>query len=182
MEVCDEEPSDASLVEAAMAGDQGAFALLFHRYYAMIHALAYRFCLDGAEAQDIVQETFIKAARSLAKFRGESSFKNWLYRVAVNCGRDRWRKKSREEKGAATLEAHLAVQADERPGDFDKVREALKSLPEDLRLAVVLVYYEDFNHAQAARVLGCAEATVSWRIFTARRKLKVLLGKKGVGQ
>lgn len=179
MEVPDEEANESRLVEAAMAGDHDAFARLFHQYHAMIHALAYRFCLETADAQDIAQETFIKAAKSLGNYRGESSFKNWLCRVAVNTSRDWWRKKARERQAHDTFEADRTARAGGRPGDFDEVREALKALPGDLRMAVVLVYYEGFSHAEAARALDCAEATVSWRIFTAKRKLKGLLGKEG---
>jgi len=142
----------------------------------MIHAFAYRLCLENGRAQDIAQETFIKAARALGSFRGESSFKSWLYRIATNTSRDLGRKQTREHRIAQSWSTRAALDRAERDADFAPIENALGSLPQDLRQAIVLVYYEDLSHAEAAQVLGCAETTVSWRVFRAKRKLKRLLG------
>ncbi|MEO6788820.1 MAG: RNA polymerase sigma factor [Chthoniobacteraceae bacterium] len=170
-----DETDDETLVVSASNGDASAFARLFDRYHEMIRAFAYRLCLGQSDAQDIAQETFIKAARSLASFRGGSSFRTWLYRIATNTGRDWLRGKMRAEKLGAALanetpdaghaEAHAAV------------AEALRALPDDFRAAIVLTFYEGMSHAEAARVLGCAETTVSWRVFRAKRKLRQLLSR-----
>lgn len=168
---CDED--DATLCKKAGGGCEQAFTVLFHRHYAAVHAFVFRLCLDATGAEDITQEAFIKAARSLHSFRHEAAFKNWLYRIAMNTTRDWTRRKIREKQTADELSAV----ADERehPVDFEPVCAALASLAEDMRQAVVLIYYEGMNHSQAARILGCAETTVSWRIFRAKRKLKNLL-------
>jgi RNA polymerase sigma-70 factor (ECF subfamily) len=173
-------PNDVEVPEAqwignAQRGDSQSFSLLFDRYYAMIHSFAYRVCLIEAEADDITQETFIRAARGMASYRGESSFKNWLYRIAHNCVTDWQRKTLRQRDGDAALTFELDRQSQTRPADFDQVHTVLRQLAPELREAVALVFFEEMNHRQAAQVLGCAETTISWRIFRAKRLLKKLL-------
>lgn len=174
-----EAPDDPTLLGSLARGDASAFTTLFERHYPAIHSFAYRLSLCPAEADDIAQETFVQAARALATFRGDSSFKNWLYTIATNKSRDRFRQRARR----AHLGEQLAVlattdggpAAPEASAAHAAVRDALANLSPDLREAVALVYYEGLNHAEAARVLGCAESTVSWRIFRAKNKLKKAL-------
>ncbi len=177
MDVSTNEDDEISLVDSAVNGDTGAFTQLFNRYYAMIYAFTYRLSLCASDAQDITQETFIKAARSIGSFRRESSFKNWLYRIATNVNRDWQRHRQRQTR----LDDELTAIANEteRPADDRAVVEALGALPDEMRQAIVLVYYEEMNHAEAAKIIGCAESTVSWRIFRAKRKLKQLLSQEG---
>jgi RNA polymerase sigma-70 factor (ECF subfamily) len=167
--------TEAAILRAAMAGESEAFAELFRRYYPMIYAFAYRLSLDRTSAQDLAQETFIKAARALRDYRPTAPLHHWLYRICTNTVRDWQRREGRRRCLQDAAEARAKIDSSERPPEFDSAREALAALPEDLRAAVVLVYFEELNHAEAARVLGCAETTVSWRIFTAKRKLKALL-------
>jgi RNA polymerase sigma-70 factor (ECF subfamily) len=173
MEAPCHEADETALVESAANGDTDAFAQLFNRYYSMIHAFAYRLSLSGTDAEDIAQETFIKAARALPSFRRESSFKNWLYRIAVNTTEDFRRRSARQSRLACELEA--SAREIERPQDHARLTEALAALAADLRQAIVLVYYEGMNHADAARILGCAETTVSWRVFQAKRRMRMAL-------
>ncbi len=179
------EADEAHLVTQAAAGCAQAFTELFNRYYPMIHAFAFRLSLCPAEAADIAQDTFIQAARALTEFRREASFKNWLYTIAANKSRDRQRSRVRQERVARDL---LALAPDATASDFSgsseaalAVRDALSALDGDLREAVTLVYYEGLNHAEAARILGCAETTVSWRIFRAKQKLKKQLRPLAAG-
>ncbi|MBC8009162.1 MAG: RNA polymerase sigma factor [Burkholderiales bacterium] len=174
---------DPALLGLALRGESAAFATLFARHYPAIHAFAYRLHLCPAEADDIAQETFVQAARSLASFRGEASFKNWLYTIATNKSRDRHRqhvRRSRLGEELATLAdteapASLPAHAGDTSAAHADVRHALAALAPELREAVALVYYEGLNHAEAARILGCAESTVSWRVFRAKHKLKKAL-------
>ncbi len=180
MDVSCDDAEEHSLVDAAARGDTAAFTQLFRRYYSMIHAYAYRFTLSSFDAEDIAQETFVKAARSLPAFRGESSFKSWLYRIAINTSRDWGRLKAKRTR---LDEALKSAGIDEAPpaaneGANDCVTAALAALPEEQRRAVILVYYDGMNHAEAARLLDCAETTLSWRIFKAKRKLKTVLSRK----
>ena len=188
MDVSCDDAEEHRLVDAAARGDAGAFTQLFHRYYSMIHAYAYRFTLSNFDAEDIAQETFVKAARSLHTFRGESTFKSWLYRIAINASRDWGRLKAKRTRLDDALKSgeieeapHMAkawANAGVNDGADDRVAAALASLPEEQRRAVILVYYDGMNHAEAARLLGCAETTLSWRIFKAKRKLKAVLSRK----
>lgn len=172
---------DAVLLRDAARGDAAAFAELFRRHYPAIHAFAYRLSLCRADAEDIAQETFVQAARSLATFRGDASFRNWLYSIAANRSHDRHRQRARH----ARLSEQLTTLAATDGGTLDSesaasgahatVREALAALSPDQRAAVTLVYYEGLNHADAASVLGCAESTVSWRLFRAKHQLKKAL-------
>ncbi len=171
-----EQGGDTELVKEALAGDADAFSELFERHYSMIYAFAYRLCFDKGDAQDVAQETFVKAARSLGSFHGKSSFKQWLYRIALNASHDSNRRLNRKERLAEVLSG--AQRNFERGADYTGLQCALEKLPDDLRETVTLVYYEGMNHAEAARILGCAETTVSWRILRAKRRLKSFLEAK----
>jgi RNA polymerase sigma-70 factor (ECF subfamily) len=178
MRIENEDVPEAQLVRGAQSGDARSFELLFDRYYAMIHAFAYRVCLVETEAEDIAQETYIRAARGISNYRGAASFKNWLYRIAHNAlvdwGRQSTRLRDKQDQFAAELE----TQAHARTPNYAEVHTALKQLSPDLREAVALVYFEEMNHREAADAMGCAETTVSWRIFRAKSALKKLLGSK----
>lgn len=170
---------EAELVAKAAGGCAEAFTELFNRYYPMIHAFAFRLSLCPGEAADISQDTFIQAARAIGDFRREASFKNWLYTIAANKSRDRHRLHARRERLSREWSSLQDIEKDENEStEAAKVREALARLSTDLREAVTLVYYENLNHGDAARVLGCAETTVSWRIFRAKQKLKIQLRQK----
>jgi len=167
---------EIELVSRARSGDSRSFELLFDHYYDMIHAFAYRVCLVETEADDIAQDTFIRAARGLSGYRGSASFKNWLYRIAHNAIIDWGRRTSRQREGLAGFTTELETRSSTRAADFSQVHQALKELSPDLREAVALVYFEEMNHREAAEAMGCAETTVSWRIFRAKSALKKLLG------
>jgi RNA polymerase sigma-70 factor (ECF subfamily) len=173
MEAPCQESDEAGLLESATNGNADAFTELFNRYYPMIHAFAYRLSLCGSDAEDIAQETFIKAARALGSFRRDSSLKNWLYRIAVNAAEDLRRRNARQSR--LTEELGTSVHEIEHPRDHTRLTNALAGLADELRQTIVLVYYEGMNHAEAARILGCAETTISWRVFQAKRRLRKAL-------
>ena len=156
-------------------GDPAGFEELVRRYQKMVHALTYRMTGSQSDAEDLAQEVFIQAYRKLDKFRGDALFSTWLYRVGINTCLN-W-KKSQQRR--ARLYDEWAKQPLETADDNDhissRVQEALLTLPLKQRAAVILTTYEGLNHAEAARALGCSETTISWRLFTARKKLKQLL-------
>ncbi|HEY1171964.1 MAG TPA: RNA polymerase sigma factor [Verrucomicrobiae bacterium] len=174
------EGEEAEWVRRSRAGDTEAFAALVGRYQQMIDALTWRMTGSLADAQDLAQETFIQAYHSLDQFEDRSKFSTWLYQIAVNKCLN-WRKamgrRSQAHEKWATEAEHEATRRSHSAGDGnsaqgDAVQKALLKLPAEQRAAIVLTVYEEMNHAEAARVLGCSETTVSWRIFMARRKLK----------
>jgi RNA polymerase sigma-70 factor (ECF subfamily) len=156
-------------------GGQEAFEGLIRQNQRMIHSLCYRLTGSMEEAEDLAQETFLQAYQHLAEFRGEAKVSSWLYRIAVNRCLN-WRK--RRQRQDQTHQEWSRQGPDMDQGDVRRahqIQEALMKLPAKQRAAIVLTTYDGLTHAEAARVLGCSEATVSWRLFAARGKLKRLL-------
>ncbi|MCC5790688.1 MAG: RNA polymerase sigma factor [Opitutales bacterium] len=166
-------------IHAAQSGDESAFRSLFDRYYEVVYRVLYRLAGNQQDAEDLVQEAFVKAARRLPGFRGEASFKNWLCRIAVNAARDWFRKCQRRPATADAREDQPSsleqLAAPRRNATHDLLHDSLGQLKEKERQALVLTYFEGFNHAEAAEVLRCAESTVSWHIHQAKQKLKEIL-------
>ena len=143
-------------------------------YYDRLRLFAWRLVFDAHAAEDIVQETFIRTARQIHTVRDGRAFEGWIFRITANLSRDHLRSRVSHEKkvAAASLESPPRPQSDSASA---QVEQALQSLPAAQREAIGLVYYEGCNHAEAARRLGCAETTISWRIMLAKRSLKKLL-------
>lgn len=166
-------------ISRCLQGDHEAFAALVRRYQRMIYALTYRMTGSAADAEDLTQDVFVRAHQELPGFRAEAKFSSWLYRIAVNQCLN-WRKRvARREQVHNDWHAENLNDAGAAPaadmGLAQQVNEALQKLPAKQRAAIVLTTYDGLNHAEAARVLGCSETTVSWRVFAGRHKLKRLL-------
>jgi RNA polymerase sigma-70 factor (ECF subfamily) len=165
-------------IRDSLAGNDAAYALLVGRYQQMIHAVTYRMTGSFSDAEDLAQDTFVRAFHELKHFRGEAKFSTWLCRIAMNLSLN-WRSRegrrsevhNRWADDAYSQPAHSAEQG-ETDAVSEKVQAALNRLPAKQRAAMVLTVYEGLNHAEAARALGCSEATISWRVFAARNKLK----------
>ncbi|MGA2853016.1 MAG: RNA polymerase sigma factor [Verrucomicrobiota bacterium] len=171
--------ADADLVLQSQNGDPAAFEALIRNHQHMVHSLTYRMTGSLADAEDLAQETFIRAYEQIGGFRGTSKFSTWLYRIAVNTCLN-WRqseaRRFRMQTNCAEEFAARRADGENPPGDqAGEVQAALLKLPAKQRAAIVLTIYDGLNHAEAARVLGCSETTVSWRVFAAKRKLKRLL-------
>lgn len=176
------EPSDLDLIGKAQDGDGEAFGMLVERHYAFIHRVAWRWSGRGAEAEDIAQEVCVRLGRAIRSYRGGGAFTTWLYAVTMNAARDVMRKSAREAARTEAFGVHALVErqgpqdADDRP---DLLWQAVRELPARQRDAVLLVYGEELSHAQAAEIMACAEATVSWHIHEAKKRLKVLMLSAG---
>jgi RNA polymerase sigma-70 factor, ECF subfamily len=159
-------------------GDPAAFESLIRAHQPMIHSLTFRMTGSLADAEDLAQETFIRAYQQLGAYQGRAKFSSWLYRIAINaCLNWRQREARRNQLHASWAESTAAQPpATDPPPDENepgqRAQAAMLRLPSKQRAAIVLTVYEGLNHAEAARALGCTEATVSWRVFTARRKLR----------
>jgi RNA polymerase sigma-70 factor (ECF subfamily) len=184
----DEADSDAYLVERALDNDLAAFEQLVARYQNKITAFAARMLNDRDEAEDVAQEVFIKAYRSLDSFRGASSFSTWLYRIATNLCIDRVRTKKRrpqqaysldepldkeEEKGGrdvadSTFEPSGQVERDELR---QQVRITVAEMPEKLREVLVMCDIQGMAYEQISQVLDVPIGTVKSRLFHARADL-----------
>jgi RNA polymerase sigma-70 factor (ECF subfamily) len=132
-----------------------------------------------ADAEDLAQETFLRAYEQIGSFRGNARFSTWLYRIAINTCLNWRQSEARRYALYARAATELAAQTDGREGHsaapVDEIQAALMKLPAKQRAAMVLTICEGLSHAEAAHALGCSETTVSWRVFTAKRKLKRLL-------
>ena len=173
--------ADEELVLQSQSGDTTAFETLVREHQQMIHALTFRMTGSVADAEDLAQEAFIRAYEQIGRFNRRAKFSTWLYSIAVhaclNWRRDEARRYRAHEKCAEEMLAERRI--DESAGPDDETARqaqlALLKLPTKQRAAIVLTIYDGLSHAEAAKVLGCTEATVSWRVFAAKRKLKRLL-------
>lgn len=166
------------MIRLAVNGDRQAFGRLVEAHYDFIHAVAWRWTGRSDEADDIAQEVCIKLAQAIRGFRGESRFRSWLYTLTLNAVRDQARKARRETIKAEAYFSDPAFHvAGEDEAETAALWEAVRQLPARQRDCVLLVYGEEMNHAEAADVLGCSEATVSWHVHEARKRLRDMLGR-----
>lgn len=176
--------SVAELVSRAKAGDRDAFDRLVRATYADTYALAYRLTGNEDDACDVVQDTYLRAYRSLGGFRGDAAFTTWLYRITANCASTQLtqRGRTRHEElfdDAPVPDERLASDPEAMAGvsfDRDRVAAALASLPDRLRVVVVLRDIYDLPHEAIATELGISETAAKVRLHRARRKLREKLG------
>ena len=191
--------SDAMLVERTVAGDQKAYELLVIKYQRRIQRLIGRMVRDVDLVEDIAQETFIRAYRALAQFRGDAQFYTWLYRIAVNTAKKALMElkrdptvsensfKSADDDETSPLENELTTS--ETPEALLASKEiagmvsvAMEALPEELRQAITLREIEGMSYEEISEVMNCPIGTVRSRIFRAREaiseKVKPLLENK----
>jgi RNA polymerase sigma-70 factor (ECF subfamily) len=171
---------EKELVRRAREGDKDAFGLLVKMYEKKVHNLAYQFTRNDAVADDLAQEVFLKAYFALPKFRGQSEFGTWLYRIGVNHIKDYLRKKPRElpltvvpEDRAGGAEARAAEQeareADERRA---VVMACLAELPARHRIIITLRDLQGLSYDEISKTLKISQGTVDSRLFRARQLLR----------
>ena len=165
--------AETELINRAIAGDAGAFRELLDHHYMTVYRMAFRFCGNQHDAEDITQLACMKVADQLASFKGQSAFTTWLYTVVLNTSRD-WRRsqiRHRHDGIEGADEVSSPGQSPEQALSTQQQLDRVQELPDAEREAILLVFGEGLSHKQAAEVLGCAESTVSWRIHEARKKL-----------
>ncbi|MHB1109103.1 MAG: RNA polymerase sigma factor [Devosia sp.] len=173
-----QEASDEALVAQAKAGDRMAFSALVERHYDFVFRTACKWSGKRSDAEDIAQDVCIKLASALNSFDGRSAFSSWLYKVTLNAVRDMQRARSRRWKQVdrfAEVHPEDAPPEQEESATAKELWAAVRALPEKQRDAVLLVYAEEMNHAQAGEIMGCRETTVSWHIHEAKKTLRGLL-------
>jgi RNA polymerase sigma-70 factor (ECF subfamily) len=169
---------DREAVEACQRGEREAFDHLVERYQRDVYRLCYRYVNDPQDANDMAQEAFLKAYRAIGKFRGDSSFSTWLYRIAVNtCLNFRSsRRPEGEELSDGLPDGHVGaldtIVADERAR---RVREAVTRLPEKQRATLILKIYHELTHEEVAAVVGASVGTVKANLFHALGNLRKML-------
>ncbi|HAN68476.1 MAG: RNA polymerase sigma factor RpoE [Halieaceae bacterium] len=177
--------TDQQLVARVQKGDSRAFDVLVLKYQHKIFGLISRYVHDADEVQDVAQEAFIKAYRALPRFRGDSAFYTWLYRIAINTAKNHLVARSRRPPGsdveiddAEYFEGGGALREIETPesalfGEELKqvVDRAIAELPDDLRTAVTLREFDGLSYEDIAEVMDCPVGTVRSRIFRAREAI-----------
>ena len=176
--------TDQQLVQRAQRGDLRAFDLLVLKYQGRIAALVSRYVSDAGEVEDVTQEAFIKAYRALGKFRGDSAFYTWLYRIAANAAKNHLVANGRRPGADATIEdaegfdeggmlsESASPEALAMGGELAEVIEsALNALPDELKAALMLREFDGLSYDDIADVLGCPVGTVRSRIFRAREAI-----------
>ncbi|MCK4951247.1 MAG: RNA polymerase sigma factor RpoE [Gammaproteobacteria bacterium] len=175
---------DQELVKRVQNGDKKAFDVLVLKYQNKITNLVSRFVKDHSEAQDVAQEAFLKAYRALPKFRGESAFYTWLYRIAINTAKNylvaQNRRPPSDDIDAVEAEQYVGasmnnLETPERLLQTDEITKTIHSviqeLPEDLRTAIILREFEGMSYEEIAQAMSCPVGTVRSRIFRAREAI-----------
>ena len=177
---------DQQLVERAQRGDKQAFGLLVEKYQRKLARLLSRFVRDPAEVEDVTQEAFIKAYRALPKFRGDSAFYTWLYRIGINTAKNYLMAAGRRAPTSTSVDSDEAegLEEGEQLRDIntpeslllsreigDTVNSTMLALPEELRTAIQLREIEGMSYEDIAQIMNCPIGTVRSRIFRAREAI-----------
>ncbi|MDD9983201.1 MAG: RNA polymerase sigma factor RpoE [Gammaproteobacteria bacterium] len=181
--------SDRDLVERVQGGERRAFDLLMLKYQHRIAKLIARYVQDPSEVLDVAQDAFMKAYRAIPRFRGDSAFYTWMYRIAINTAKNHLAAKARRPRdsgvdvtdaeqfdGVAELKESVTPEGLALTEEIQQtVAAAIEALPEDLRVAISLRELEGFSYEDIARVMECPIGTVRSRIFRAREAINARL-------
>lgn len=182
--------SDKKLVKRVQRGDKGAFDLLVLKYQHKIVNLVMRYVRDPELALDITQEAFIKSYRALPRFRGDSAFYTWMYRIAVNTAKNHLAAQRRRPMNIELdlqdpdqYDLHAKLKETDTPEAItlsnetrETVERAIAALPEDLRTAIILRELEGMSYEEIAQTMECPVGTVRSRIFRARDAISKKIG------
>ena len=184
------ESTDSKLVKRVQKGDKGAFDMLVLKYQHKIVNLIMRYVRDPEQALDIAQDAFIKAYRALPRFRGDSAFYTWLYRIAVNTAKNHLAAQRRRPidieldlQDSEQYDLHAKLKETDTPEGVTiceelrkTVEKAIQLLPEDLRTAIVLRELDGMSYEEIAQTMECPVGTVRSRIFRARDAIRKKVG------
>ena len=181
--------ADAALIQRAKANDRAAFNEIVLRYKAKVHNFIHRMISSTQDAEDLTQETFIRAYMSIASFQSRASLNTWLFRIATNLCIDY----SRKNKRSQGLVSSLSVESSGEDDDYERevpdtefdpqrlllnkelglqLEQALKNLPEKLRTVVLLYDIEGLPYDEISAIIGCPLGTVKSRLYNARASLR----------
>ncbi len=171
------EQNDATLVSRTCEGDDDSFSELLRRYQRPVLNFVYRLLGNETEAEDVAQETFVRAYQHLADFDPRRKFSTWLFALARNAAIDRLRYRQRHpteelsDIAAASLARGPADEAATREIG-DEIAAAIQSLSEDQRTAIVLAEYHDLSYAEIAEIMDCSVKSVESRLYRAKAVLR----------
>ena len=183
--------NDINIINLVKKGDSRAFDILVVKYQDRLTYSVYKFCKDLELSQDITQEAFVKAFRNIDKFRGESSFYTWIYRIAINTAKNYFSNKSRgaetyNEDILDTALSDMSLNSD-NPETLlaaeemkDAVNQAFQNLPDEIRSTLSLREYDGLSYEEIAKVQNCPIGTVRSRIFKGRELINETFSKLGL--
>ena len=175
--------ADIDLVNEVRMGDRAAFAELVRRHQKPLYRMALRFTKDHGSAEDVVQETFIKAFNKLHTFEERSSFKSWIFRIAINLSKNVLRSHSRIEVDLEDIQLSVVAQ-NETDLVFKEVRDVVddevQKLPERQRMALSLRVFEELSFQEIAVIMDCPYDTAKANFRHAVLKLQKTLRSQGV--
>lgn len=175
------ESDEDRLLSAAILGDEEAFVALVERYQEKIFRFCCQWLSDPEDAREATQDTFVRAYLALPRYRKKARFSTWLFQIALNQCRDRFRSRSRKQDGItdsitalATEPACPTLRPDEstsRSEDEQRLHLAIQALPEKLRAVAILHGIEHLSQRQCAEILNCSERAIEGRMYRARQSL-----------
>ena len=185
--------NDINIINLVKKGDSRAFDILVVKYQDRLVYSVYKFCKDLELSQDITQEAFVKAFRNIDKFRGESSFYTWIYRIAINTAKNYFSNKSRgaetyNEDILDTALSDMSLNSD-NPETLlaaeemkDAVNQAFQNLPDEIRSTLSLREYDGLSYEEIAKIQNCPIGTVRSRIFKGRELINETFSKLGLSK
>jgi RNA polymerase sigma factor (sigma-70 family) len=177
---------DQHYINLITQGDSNAFAVLVNRYKDMIFTLALKMVKNREEAEEVAQDTFIKIYNSLNKFKGDSKFSTWIYKIAYNTCLDRLKKNKKEDNNISIDEfsAHLiktmdnALSALEDKERKQAIQNCLNLLPSDENFLLTLFYFDDQSLDEIGKIMNISTNNAKVKLFRSRQKLAVILKKQ----
>lgn len=174
------------IINQIIEGDSKAFALLVNRYKDLVFTLTIRMLKNREEAEEVSQDTFIKVYKSLSKFKGDSKFSTWIYKVAYNTCLDRIKRNKRHMNEVAIDEftEHQVKTIDnaldtlERDEQQQTIQDCLQLLPSEDSFLLTLFYFEDLSLEEISKIVGIEANTVKVKLFRSRKKLASILKQR----
>lgn len=178
-----DQKTEGEIIERVIKGDRQAYSLLVEKYKNPVYNLAFRMTGSAEDADDLAQETFIRAYSKMWQFNQQKSFFTWLYTIGLNLIRNHTKKKLRESKRITAAEEFSKTQrkVNQTEGNFiaaertAKLEDAIRKLPVDWREAVILRFYFDLSLEEVAAVCGASVSAVKMRIYRGLEKLKQMM-------
>lgn len=175
--------NDQLIINRILEGDTNAFSILVDRYKDLVFTLAIRMVKNREEAEEVSQDTFIKVYKSISKFKGNSKFSTWIYKVAYNTCLDRL-KKIKREYNVVTIDEYTEHQVKtidnaldrlEEQEHKDKIQKCLQLLPSDDSFLLTLYYFEELSLEEISKVVNLTANNVKVKLFRSRKKLTTIL-------
>ncbi|NND50908.1 MAG: RNA polymerase sigma factor [Flavobacteriaceae bacterium] len=178
--------NDHVYIDKILNGDTNAFSILVDRYKDLVYTLALRMMKSKEEAEEVSQDAFIKIYKSLSKFKGDSKFSTWVYRVTYNTCLDRLKKNKRQQQ-TVTIDDYTANQVKTLDNAFDQlarkereqaIRDCLNQLSSEDSFLISLYYYEEQSLDEISKVVGLKPNNVKVKLFRARKRLATIISNK----